>query len=110
MKLSLMFPLGAMVFSLCAVAQDRPNDEMQVDRDPAIIKDPAQKFSPRTDDASASGGASAPKPEVSDARRFGEPPAVSPAGTSAERTAEPQNGLEHKNEPPTGEPSALSDK
>ena len=108
MKLNLLFVIGATAVSLCALAQPT-RAPMQVDRDPAIVKDrmqvdrdPAVSTQPekRSEESSASGGSSAaPKPGP-----YGEqPPAVSPAGPSSERTAEPKEGGEDKHDAPTGE-------
>ena len=107
MKLNLLFVIVATAVSLCAVAQPT-RAPMQVDRDPAVVKDKMQVerdpavADKKTEESSASGGSTAaPKPGP-----YGEqPPAVSPAGSSSERTAEPKEGGEDKHDAPTGEKS-----
>ena len=106
MKLNLLLVIGATAVSLCALAQPT-REPMQVDRDPAVVKDqmqvdrdPAVSNEPqkKSEESSASGGSSAaPK-----SGPYGEqPPAVSPAGSSSERTAEPDG--KDKHDAPTGE-------
>ena len=96
MKLNLLFVIGATAVSLCALAQPT-REPMQVDRDPAVVKDqmqvdrdPAVSNEPqkRSEESSASGGSSAaPK-----------------SGPSGEQPpAKPKEGGKDKHDAPTGE-------